>query len=454
MKTRVAIPCHSKRGNALLIALVFSAVVGIVLASYFGLIQSRNLVRARSFAWNSAIPVLEAGVEEAFTHLKDDTNLTANGWASSGSGATIIYNRTRTNSDSSYYTATISNAASVPIIYSSGYVPTPLKQGSYISRRVRVTTGSTGSSFFSKAILARGTINFAGDMQVNSYNSSNTNYSNANGTYNTNKFTANGWVASMASSGIAIDIAGSKIYGGIQYPGGATYNIGSGTVGDAAYVGNAANSGTIESGYNDNTLNITIPATPLPTNSAGSAALDPGWTYVAPTSFTTNGVTYAYVFTNGNYSIGSDTFHNQNILVTGNAKLYIGKNGRLQMGSGNVIKIQTNASFSIYNDSSTDAVFTGIANDSQLPTKFFYWALPDTVSSKLSLTGGGYFAGGIYAYYQDVVLTGGSSANPRDFFGALVANSVVNSGHFYMSYDQALSSIGGGSSVTFAWLEL
>ena len=72
----------------------------------------------------------------------------------------------------------------------------------------------------------------------------------------------------------------------------------------------------------------------------------------------------------------------------------------------------------------------------------------------MTLTGGGFFAGGIYAYYQDVVLTGGSSAHLRDFYGALVANTVVNSGHFYMSYDQALGALGGGASTTFAWLEL
>jgi hypothetical protein len=325
---------------------------------------------------------------------------------------------------------------------------------------VRVTTATT-NSLFSKAILARGTVNFAGDMRVNSYDSSNTNYSNSDGTYNSNKFLANGWIASMATSGQAIDIAGAKIYGCIQYPGTAYYHISTGgsggIVGDIAYVGNPANAGTIESGYSDNTFNITIPPTPPPTNSAGGTVDPSTWMYVAPlkTAFVTNGASYAYVLTSGDWSIGSDTFHNQSILILGNARLYVGKNGRWQMGSSDLIKIPVGSSLQLYNDSATDAVFTGIANDSQLPTKFFYWALPDTTGTKLSLTGNGYLAAGIYAYYQDVVLTGGSGDGPNsmDFYGGMVANTVVNSGHFWMAYDQALGH-SGGTPATFAWLEL
>src|SRR5438552_9524950 len=87
-----------EHGNVLASTLVFGVVVLIILGSYLKLIQNRSLNRARSLAWNTAIPVAEAGVEEAFTHLHDDTNLTANGWGSVTNGNTT-YQKTRTNAD-------------------------------------------------------------------------------------------------------------------------------------------------------------------------------------------------------------------------------------------------------------------------------------------------------------------------------------------------------------------
>ena len=107
--------------------------------SFLQLIQARTINRARSFAWNSAIPLIEAGIEEAFTHLHDDTNHTANGWIGSTNSGNAIYQKTRTNSDGSYYTVTISNVSSAPIIYSQGFVKAPLRSG-HVSRKVRITS--------------------------------------------------------------------------------------------------------------------------------------------------------------------------------------------------------------------------------------------------------------------------------------------------------------------------
>ncbi len=434
------LPSHqSRRGNVLLITMIFCVVAGIVLASLLGLIQTRAAHTMRSQAWNSVIPVLEAGIEEALTHFTCDSNsLTANSWLNLSAG---VYRKSWTNfSDGSYYITTLSNATAAPIIISQGFVPAPLGRG-WISRTVQVTTAAPGTtnSLFTKAILSRSTINFAGDMQVNSFNSADSNYSNPDGTYNPAKTLANGNIASMAGSGTAIDIAGAKIYGGIQYPIGATYIIGSGSVGDTAWVNNTANLGKIEPGYSDNTLNVSIPDAPLPPT-------DPSGWLSPPTNFKwTNGVTYAYVLTDGNWSLGTSTFHNQSILVLGNANLYVAPGGRFVMGSSDVIKVANGAYLNLYNASTGDAVFTGVANDSGLATHFYYWGLNSTSGSKLSLTGNGSCACAIYAPWQNIILTGSSSSLPRDFIGAIVGNTVKNSGHFYMSYDQALGASSGSN---------
>src|SRR5437588_11779093 len=113
MKTTRTNTTHCS-GNALIITLIFGALIGLVLLSYLEIVQARTKVRARSLAWNTAIPVLEAGIEEALAHLhQDGTNLSANSWTKSGTNSTVTYQKTRTNSDSSYCIVTISNVASI-----------------------------------------------------------------------------------------------------------------------------------------------------------------------------------------------------------------------------------------------------------------------------------------------------------------------------------------------------
>ena len=59
----------SAEGSTLVITIVISALIGSVLCSFLVLISARNQGAMRALAWNSAIPVLEAGIEEALTHL-------------------------------------------------------------------------------------------------------------------------------------------------------------------------------------------------------------------------------------------------------------------------------------------------------------------------------------------------------------------------------------------------
>src|SRR2546426_3528565 len=78
------------RGNTLFIVIVITGLVGFVLAVYLTLLRSQNTATMRSQAWNASIPVLEAGVEDALSHLNahGTTNLNCDGWTQSG---TIYY---------------------------------------------------------------------------------------------------------------------------------------------------------------------------------------------------------------------------------------------------------------------------------------------------------------------------------------------------------------------------
>src|SRR5262245_39843052 len=99
--------CKSERGSVLVISLVTCALVGMVLGSSLALVSVRNKSSMRATAWNSAIPVLEAGIEEALTHLVRDSNSpTANQWTADVVGGKAVYWKKRVLPDGSYFCVT------------------------------------------------------------------------------------------------------------------------------------------------------------------------------------------------------------------------------------------------------------------------------------------------------------------------------------------------------------
>ena len=109
-----------EQGNIYLV-LVIAIVVGLVLAAYLNMVSNQNAFSMRSQAWNRSIAVVEAGVEEALTHLNRNgtnyANLYRDGWWNLGG---VFYKRSAIGD--CYYEVTITPDAN-PIIVSSGYVP-------------------------------------------------------------------------------------------------------------------------------------------------------------------------------------------------------------------------------------------------------------------------------------------------------------------------------------------
>src|SRR5215213_8047811 len=79
-------PRLRERGNTLLVTIVVTAIIGMVLAGYLTLVGNQNQLVVRSQVWNNAMPVTEAGVEEALTHCywNFPTNMERNDWVGSG----------------------------------------------------------------------------------------------------------------------------------------------------------------------------------------------------------------------------------------------------------------------------------------------------------------------------------------------------------------------------------
>jgi hypothetical protein len=126
-------------GTFLMAALILSAIMGGALASYMAVVRSQHRAVARSVAWNSAIPVAEAGIEEAMAHLNYNSNRAVSGWVLVGTnfskGRGITGGR---------YDVTISTNNLKPVITSKATVSVPLSTNKII-RTIRESSGLVAS---------------------------------------------------------------------------------------------------------------------------------------------------------------------------------------------------------------------------------------------------------------------------------------------------------------------
>jgi hypothetical protein len=403
--------------------MIFGGIVGLVLLSYLQLIQARTKVRARSLAWNEAIPVLESGIEEAFTHLQTDRVLTSNKWTQIGTNASTVYSKSRTNSDGSYFIATISNAITAPyrapVIYSQGFVRAPLGQG-YISRRVQVSV--TNMVTFGKAIAAKGFIDLNGQTIVDSFDSSDTNYSTG-GLFDVTKRKANGSIVTNSRGNPAVDVGNGHIFGTVDTgPGGVIAYNSSGSVGDVAWA--SSNSG-VQPGYSNDDMNVSYPDQSAPAGSSSWAALPYGNSLI-------NGTNYDYVISSENRSVyGAFTVNNtENMIVQGACNLYVQGDFAVR----GYIYIAPGASLNLYVNGST-ATFTGggIVNATGRAVNFSYYGTTNNTVIKYS--GQANFIGTVNAPQADFTISGGATVS-----GAVIVNSYTSkSAGAALHYDETLS---------------
>ena len=87
-------------GSVLLLTLLTAWVIGIALVSYLTLVANQNRSTYHSLSWNSCVPVMEAGVEEALTQVyyNDITQLGNNQWTYSDG----LYHKTITGGSSGW----------------------------------------------------------------------------------------------------------------------------------------------------------------------------------------------------------------------------------------------------------------------------------------------------------------------------------------------------------------
>jgi len=408
----VIYPRHSRSGNVLLMALITGVVVGTMMASYMSMVSGQNQAIARSQAWNSAIPVAEAGIEEALTQLyySGGTNFTTNGWVL----ATTGYTKSRSNILGGRYVVTISTNAQ-PIVTSTGYVPKPILGGE-VSRTVQVTT--KGGFLFSKGLVAKGNISL-GQGNVDSFDSL--------GIFN---FSRGGTV--LLSNGDTTSLNGSislgnngAIYGHASVGSGGTITS-SGTIGPIGTSGTAA-------GYTSFAATGSIPDVTLPASLTSSATVDMT-------------VAYAFAFS-GSYQSTSGGIAGAITVAPGaNVTLYC--NGPFT----GTVNIPTNSSLTVYMAGSSISLSGNAVLNPGACQNFILYGLPSLTS--ITVSGNGDFSGCIYAPEASMTLNGAGS---RGFVAgaAVVNNATFNGNNTSFNYDQSLGRIGPHSAYSVGtWSEL
>jgi hypothetical protein len=441
------IQAHRTSGSVVVVVLIVTVLIGVTLGSYLHLVANQNVSIMRSMAWNNAVAVAEAGIEDAMAHLNyNTTNRTFDGWTLVGTN--VVKERFVGSSKYKTYVAATPLVATNdrPAIVSEGWVVNP-NNGQFLPRPRVVRVSTTNDALFAKGLVAKGLIDLNGNnIKTDSYDSTIAAY-NTGGRYDATKNKDNGDVATNSK---LINVGNADIYGHTSTGPGGLVSLGAnGTIGSKAWHANPANAGKAEPGWVKDDMNVQFPDVRNPYTGLGivpiNAALLPGGTV--------DGVTYDTIIPagSGNYIINELSGNNKKVYVAGNATLLV--TGDINMSGANAgITIATNASLNMY-VAGTSAVVggNGIMNKNGKAGAFSYWGLPS--NKNISLKGNGEFAGTLYAP-QAALTFEGSGATVYDFMGATVAGSVKMNGHFNFHYDESLGIWGPRRGYTIvSWSE-
>lgn len=436
----------NRSGSILVITVVTLFVLTIMAVSYLFMLQNGNRFVARDQAWNRALVVAEAGIEEGMAYVnRGGLALTPQAY----SNAWVTMPRTSLYGGS--YNVVLSGSPGVVTITSTGMVTAPLSS-TQIKRVVQVTAPFTSS--FQIGIAALTGVNMNGNkINVDSYNSRDlTNF--PGGLYNYAHRRDHGDVATLENSATWFQLGNANIAGTLHTAPAADYNTdyqaaiaavgANGSVGDTNWT---VNNHSIEStAFFKDDFNMMIADVPPPygvinnlpsTANSGTNALSSGMysysgNYTIPTGGTLEVLAgqYVEIYVTGNFTMkgSGQTAGTINIDPGGTLVLYVG-------GSSTTVANLNN---------------NGPGNNAG---NFQYFGLPGNTS--IGLAGNATYMGTIYAPEATITLNGGGNSTTNDFQGGMIVNALNLKGHFNMHFDENLqTNQTDGTFIATNWVEL
>ena len=421
----------SLQGSTLMVTLFMCVLIGFFIYAYLDVARTQRTIEARAQAWNGALAIAEAGIEEALAQINPGITVakidrTANGWGAAVGGLYGPVTRTGTNTS---YSVVISDDT-FPVLSATGYVAVPSIPAT-IARTLRV--GTTNVPLYSAVLAAKFNINLAGNgITTDSFNSSNPAQSD-NGRYPylyPSRISTNGDVASVQG---LVNVANGNINGTLYLGPTATDTIGS----------NGAVTGGVSNDFNLEFEDVIVPTAT--------------WWTPATTNVVIGTNTYNYAFGPGfnnpdytNFTVAN--LKNQSIYVS-NATVTL-----LLIGdaSPSYIEVAGNSNFAghlnIYMDGANFTLGGKSSVDGGLAANLSYYGT--TNNTQITFGGNASFTGTIYAPEADFSLGGGGSG-VYDFVGAAVLRSATMNGHYNFHFDEALLTTGFKRGfVPNSWREL
>ncbi len=421
---------NKHKGSVLIVTLLIGAIMGILMGSYLVMVQTQHFSVTRARAWNNAIVVAEAGVEDAMAHI-NCTNTIGGKWSPQSGWQYTLGSGTywKTNAYLGYYVQfqvppAVTNL--YPVITAISYVPGPIGTPK-ISRTIRVKTAPIETAIFAAgAMVVSDFVNFKGfNITTDSFQSTNLTLF-PGGLWNSTNALDRGDVSSTSIKANMVNVQNAKVHGSVHTAPGQTAIIGSGgSVGDNAWV-NGGKTG-IEAGHAVTDATQSFPDATLP--DTGAVA----WKTLLPVvgGYTTNGVTYKYVV-NAVSPWKIDNLDGSVYVVGTGAKLYVITS--VNLPSDAQITIPANKSLSMYVGAPSFTLGgNGVINGSGVSSAFQYYGLPSNTA--LTFSANANFVGQIYAPEAAFRLGGGGS-NPYHFSGLCSTRSVTMNGHYNFHYDE------------------
>jgi hypothetical protein len=454
-------PQKSTRGSALVVALIFAAIIAISLTSYIQLSVNSFKLAQRSFYANAAINLVDTGLEQVLWSLNHSD------WTGAGftqvSGTTTQWQATFPSS-TDYFTFhqgakgqvkvwVDQGAASLPHVVAQATVT--LGDGTTLTKQAEVYMHR--SSYFNNGLVAKNSITFSGNnASVDSWNSDpDDNPATAAIPYSSSVAHDKGSVGSTSVQTDAIGINNSDIYG---YAAVGSSSLSGISVGPNGLVGPYGTpNGTIDTthvtyDFTTSFPDVTVPSTngytiaaitadtSLP-RAGDSPAADGYYYYSVPSiSLSGNNATLSITGSNSKVMIVVTNTTGTTVSVTGH--------GGIDIATGSSLALYTSGSVSVAGNGISNGTYDASqaissSNTPNQPASFQLYgtltALQAPPYQSISVAGNGILSGVIYAPNASISLNGGGS-NGR-VLGAMVGNTVSVTGNSTFHFDESLANL-------------
>lgn len=418
---------HRQRGSVLIVAMLITAMLALVLGSYFNLSLTSSRQTRRNFDRNTAFHLTEAGVEEAVWAYNRTLAGATDGWTdwtTDGSAAWRKFTDFKLTAGSTgsvkvYASDTSPSGTARPVIVAEAAVQSG--SAAPVTQMIEVTLRRR--SFFGNGLTALRTLLFRGS--TTSYDSWDSDPDNDTATAPVDYATTNrrdvSGIASGAVENTAVLINQATINGYVSTAGAAPAVGANGSIGP---IGTAP--GVIDPTRVATDFNATFPVVTAP--------LDGTWLASLGDTLGTVGETTRWRTPSINLK-GKET-----LTILGHVTLILtapaGTDAINITGSASLL-IPAGSSLTVYFEGDIKIAGNGLGNDNVQPVSCVLWGGNTTTAGQsISVTGRGSLRAVIYAPQGDVTLNGDGH-----MMGAVVARDIILAGNASFHYDESLTDL-------------